>query len=476
MLPQKLAFVDLETTGARSFYDRIIEIGIVRVEDNQIVDTYSSLLNPETHLPPEIERLTGIMGSDLIGAPTFSEIKDIIQEKISDCIFVAHNVRFDYGFLKSEFLRTGLPFSMKHFCTVTLSRALFPEFPRHNLDALIERFQFECKNRHRAFDDAKILYDFYTTIQKKFPLETIEQAVNIALRKPTLPPKLSQETIDNLPDLPGVYLFYGENDTPLYVGKSKNIRERVLSHFSNDIRSSTEMNISQQVEKIETIITAGELGALFTESSLIKKMLPIYNKMLRLKKELVVLKSATNSEGYQTVHLETIDVIDLESLDTFLGFFRSRRQAKAYLADLCKEHQLCEKLLGLEKTNSACFGYRLDNCKGACVGKEQKLFYNLRFTSAFYKSKLLPWPFKGAITIKEENAFTHKTDYFLVDKWCYIGKVSMDAEGNLLQKLEEQQTFDLDVYKILRRFMRKPENLRLISEVKEDQLQASLPL
>lgn len=474
MLPKKLAFVDLETTGARSFYDRIIEIGIVRVENNKIVKTYNSLLNPQTHLPHEIEILTGIHSNDLVSAPTFADVKDEVLEMLDDCVFVAHNVRFDYSFLKSEFLRYGEAFRMKHFCTVKLSRALFPQYPRHNLDAIIERFQFACKNRHRAFDDAKILFDFYSLIQKKLPLDIVEHAVNFVLKKPSLPPKLTQETIDTLPDLPGVYIFYGENDVPLYVGKSKNIRERVLSHFSADIRSTTEMNISQQIERIETKITAGELGALFTESSLIKQMLPIYNKRLRLKKELVVLKKFITDDGYNSITMETLTVINPKDLDSFVGFYRSRKQAKEYLASLCKEYSLCEKLLGLEKTKTACFGYRLALCKGACIKDEQPLFYNLRFTTAFFKTKLLPWPFPGPITIKEENPFTNVTDYFLVDKWCYIGKVTMDPEGNKIKKLEEQQLFDLDVYKILRRFMRNPANHRLFSSINMDEFQTVL--
>src|SRR4051794_18306176 len=116
MLPTRLAFVDIETTGGRSFYDRIIEIGIIRVEDNEVVQTYHSLINPETHLPPEIEILTGITQKDLENAPTFRQIKTDILESLIDCVFVAHNVRFDYGFLKNEFSREEITFSAKHFC------------------------------------------------------------------------------------------------------------------------------------------------------------------------------------------------------------------------------------------------------------------------------------------------------------------------------------------------------------------------
>lgn len=261
MLPDKIAFVDIETTGMRSFYDRIIEIAILRVEKNQIIRAYHSLINPEGHLPPEITLLTGITAGDLENAPTFRQIKDDILETLSGCVFVAHNVRFDYGFLKNEFQRLDISFSSGHFCTVRLSRALYPRFRRHNLDSLIERFGFTphhndgagfaSETRHRALYDAKILFLM-----------------------------------------------------PLYIGKSKNLRERILSHFSADLRSPIEMKISQQIVNIETISTAGELGALFLESQMIKKMLPLYNKKSRHKKELTALKKITNEEGYDTIKIE----------------------------------------------------------------------------------------------------------------------------------------------------------------------------
>src|SRR5438445_552997 len=154
MLPAKIAFVDIETTGARSFYDRIIEIGILRVENNELVRTFHSLLNPQAYVPKEIELLTGIRAEDVETAPTFRQVKDQILEALEDCIFVAHNVRFDYGFLRNEFKREEISFSAKHFCTVRLSRLLYPRYKKHNLDSLIERLQIPCENRHRALDDA----------------------------------------------------------------------------------------------------------------------------------------------------------------------------------------------------------------------------------------------------------------------------------------------------------------------------------
>jgi DNA polymerase III subunit epsilon len=480
MLPEKLAFVDLETTGARSAYDRIVEIGIVRVEGNVVTRTFHSLLNPLTHIPPEIERLTGIRSQDVIMAPVFSSITDEVMDILSDCTFVAHNVRFDYAFLKNELKRAGIDFTAKHFCTVKLSQYLFPQYRHHNLDSIIERFSLSCPNRHRALDDASVIQSFYQIVQKQFAPEVLIEAVNKALRKPSVPLHLKKEDLEVLPELPGVYIFYGDENTPLYIGKSKNIRDRVLSHFSADIRNGIEMKISQQIKQIETLPTAGELGALLLESKLIKEKLPLYNRRLRLKQQLTAVGIKQTPEGYDTLHTETVDRIIPGDLHVFssdsqtdadsnpapriIGFFRSVKQAKLYLSDIAKDYGLCEKMLGLEKPTGACFGYRLDRCRGACVGKEKPLFYNVRLLEAISSIKIKPWPFNGPICIEEKNELAEKTDYFLIDKWCYLGSITDDSVDSFTPE-DTSLHFDLDVYKILRQYITAPKNGKNIKDV-----------
>lgn len=470
MLPTKLAFVDIETTGGRTSYDRIIEIGIVRVENDQVIDTYSTLINPHSHIPPEISQMTGIRESDVLNAPTFREVAAEIIEKLKDYTFVAHNVRFDYGFIKAEFARLGATYTSKHFCTVKLSRALYPSYPRHNLDSIIERFNLTCENRHRALDDALAICTFYHKAKKQIEEQLFTDAMNRIMKKTYLPLKLDPSILETLPESPGVYLFYGENGAPLYIGKSINIKERVLSHFSGDIHSPLEMKITQQIESLETIQTAGELGALFLESQLIKKMLPLYNKMLRHKHELVAIRQRTNDEGYYLAELDTLTSLDTSDMGSFLGFFRSRKQAKDFLASVNREHELCEKLLGLEKTTSSCFGYRLERCKGACVKKEKALNYNLRFLTAFGRTKIKSWPYRGAIIIEERQELDGKTEYFLVDKWCFLGTVSLDSNGSF-KETNQPYSFDLDTYKILVRYLNSPKNekrIRLASQIQQN--------
>lgn len=469
MLPMKLAFVDIETTGGRTSWDRIIEIGIVRVEDDQVIDTYSTLINPNGHLPPEITSLTGITPGDVANAPTFREVAADIITRLKDYTFVAHNVRFDYGFLKAEFSRLGANFSAKHFCTVRLSRALFPSERRHNLDSLIERFNLTCDNRHRALDDALAICTFYHKAKKQIDETIFQEAMKQVLKKPYLPIKLDEATLDSLPESPGVYIFYADNGAPLYIGKSINIKERVLSHFGGDIHSPLEMKIAQQVTSVETIQTAGELGALFLESRLVKEMLPLYNKMLRRKKDLIALRQTIDNEGYFRAEIDQFPSPTPSELENLLGFFRSKKQAKDFLAILTRDHQLCEKLLGLEKTSTSCFGYRLDRCKGACVKKEDPLHYNFRFISAFAKTKVKRWPYDGAVIIEERNEITDKMEYFLIDQWCFLGTVTMDSFGSIKQ-IEHEYVFDLDTYKILVRYLNSPKNekrVRLASSMQQ---------
>ncbi len=455
MLPEKLAFVDIETTGTSLTHDRIIEIGILRVRNNRVINTYESLVNPQTSLPPFIELMTGISNSMLEDAPTFSRIKHDILQLLEDSIFVAHNVRFDYGFLRHEFHRNGHSFSQKHLCTVRLSKLLYPRFKRHNLDSLIKRFGFLCMRRHRALDDAKVLWDFFQHVQKEIKPQKFTKAFTALMKRSSLPTNISIDQIDSLPELPGVYIFYGEKGMPLYVGKSINIRERVMSHFSNDYLSTKQMNMCQQIQSIETRTTCGELGALLLEATLIKELQPLYNRKLRHSRKLTVAKRVDKPglEGYFNVELSTVDEINPYEIDTVLGVYKSIKQAKNIFAGLVKEYNLCEKLLGLQATGVPCFSYHLNYCKGACIKEEPSTSYNTRFLMAFTKTKLQTWPYNGPILIEEKGTLQDKKDTFVIDQWCVVGKVVADEEGALnIQKYEIN--FDVDTYHILQTYLR----------------------
>lgn len=455
---KKFAIVDVETTGASPVFDRIIEIGIIRIENGEISSTFNTLINPGTVVSPFIERITGIKTEDLTGAPTFEEVKNKIEELLDGAIFVAHNARFDYGFVKNEIKRTGSSYNSKCLCTVRLSRKLFPEHKKHDLSTLIDRFDFECENRHRAYDDAKVLWDFLLHIQKNGREKELNDAIGILLSENTLPQFLNEKSIKKLPEGPGVYVFYGENEEVLYIGKSKNVRYRVLSHFSNDHTSSKEMHLCQQTTKVLGIETAGELSALLLESEMVKDLSPIYNRQLRKQSQLVLAKKSSYGK-YPSVSLERTSSIDPSDFNKVLGVFRNISQGKTFLRNSIDEYYLCPKILGLEKGKGACFYHQINKCSGACVGKVDVKEYEKNLTQAFKGRKIRGWPFKGPILIEErKNDLTKQS--FVLDNWCLLHAVKVTPET--IEPRSYTPKFDYDSYKIFRRFIKNPLNKKYI--------------
>ena len=439
---QQLAFVDLETTGATATQDRITEIGIILVDESGIQE-WSSLVNPETRVSRFIESLTGISNEMVAEAPRFGDLASRVYKMLEDRIFVAHNARFDYAFLKQSFLREGIDFSAKTLCTVKLSRRLYPSHPKHNLDTLIERHGLRVSGRHRALADAQLIHQFWNKIQATLPQETIQTAIKALLGRPSTPIHIDLTMIDGLPEAPGVYLFYGENNLPLYVGKSVNIRQRVMSHFTADVTSAKEMSLSQQVRRIEHIRTGGEIGALLKEAALVKKLQPTHNRQLRRSNELCSIQLKEVTEGLQ-VHVAYANELDFATTSNLYGLFKSKREALKALTQISEEDCLCKAVIGLEKVKkgSPCFGCQLKKCRGACIGEEQRLAHDARLLAGLGKLKLKTWPFDGPAYIKEGG------EILLIDNWAYLGTAR--SEEDIWELLDGKSAqFDKDTYKIL---------------------------
>lgn len=464
-LPKSLSFVDIETTGLSSTHNRIIELGVIRVDNEEITKEFTSLINPGTNrIDPFIQEMTGITYEELENAPSFYDIKDEIREILDGSIFVAHNVRFDYGFLRNEFKRVGVKYSSKHFCSVKLARILYPTLPRYGLDKIIENFDLKIKNRHRAYDDAKVVFDFYNLSKENIDEKKFETAVSTVLKKTTLPVSISPKIISNLPEAPGVYIFYGNSGMPLYIGKSINIKERVLSHFSNDFNNPTDMKIYQQAIDIESIETAGELGALLLESKLIKEKQPLFNRKLRDSRNMQILLKKVDRNGFNSLEIKELRNLEISQINNLLGVFKSLKMLKEYVYEISKSNKLCPKLLNLKKGKGSCFYYHLGICKGACIGKENSIRYNLRFDEGFYSKKVKPWKFDGAIGIKEVGSFS---ELHLVDNWCYLGSFKSDFEN--IKDLRKEYIFDYDNYKILSKYILDSKNMRKFTLINLEQ-------
>jgi DNA polymerase-3 subunit epsilon len=449
----KLIFIDLETTGPNPMSDLITEIGIVEVSASGVT-RWSTLVNPEVAIPPFIQQLTGITDAMVRDAPTFTELAEELQQRLQDGLFIAHNARFDYGFLRNAFKRLDFALRCEVLCTVKLSRKLFPEEARHGLDALVARHGLAAETRHRALADADILWQFWRKLEAMVPAQTLRDAAQELLQRPSIPTHLTPELLDDIPDTPGVYLFYGENDVPLYVGKSIHLRQRVLSHFSADHSSYKEMRLSRQIRRLDWHETAGEIGALLLEAQLVKDMQPVHNLALRRQGELCAWQLRLTTEGYLQPTLTYASEQDFGSADGLYGLFRSKRKAEAALLALAESHELCLVMLGLEtraQSGKPCFAHQLRRCHGACVDKEPVALHQERLENALASLKVQTWRYAGAVGLVETGA-DGRQDVHVVNNWCCLGTArSEDEVRRMLDHAPARPAFDLDTYKILLR-------------------------
>jgi DNA polymerase-3 subunit epsilon len=448
-----LAFVDLETTGARAGSDRITEIGIVRVDADAAggpprVIEWSSLVHPQVPIPAVIQALTGITDAIVAQAPAFAALADEVAERLADCVFVAHNARFDHGFLKHEFARAGKPFTARSLCTVRLSRRLYPDAGGHGLDAVAARHGIAIRDRHRALGDARAVWAFVQVLYREFAAGTIEAAARRLLRIPSLPPQLPADALDEIPERPGVYRFFGDNALPIYIGKSRNLRERVAAHFTSDWRSETDLRLSQEIRRIEFEETAGELGALLREAALVKSELPAHNRALRRKQDAGVL--ALGSGGApRFLRAASIAPADLHR---YYGPFATRQGAREALRALAAEHALCWLRLHLERrAGGPCFQRQLHRCAGVCVGAEAAEDHDARLARALAPLRIPAWPSTGPALIREVSGDGKRVDLHLVHHWCWLGTARDDAELARLLSAPPPPRFDIDVARLLQK-------------------------
>ncbi len=444
-------FLDVETTGSTATRDRVTEVAWVLLDgETGQVTKESHLVNPDARIPAFIQQLTGITDDMVADAPRFSAIAPRLAAAMDGAVFVAHNARFDYGFIKNEFKRIGQSVRAPVLCSVKLSRLFFPAEKRHNLDAVMARHQLQADSRHRALTDADLIYQFWLDLQQRFGPQKVLDAAKSLICQSSWPSHLDADALDEMPDTPGVYIFYGEKRFTLYVGKSKHLRQRVLSHFSGEHAHGKELSLSMQVRQIEWHETPGEIGALLLEASLVKQLAPSHNVRLRRNKSLCAWRFSTETNAPPSL-VWTQD-LDAGAQDDLYGLFTSQRHAQTWLTTLAETHQLCKGRLGLEKVKpkQPCFGRQLRQCKGVCVGEEAPNLHDLRLLAAMVDRKVATWPFAGPVGFVERSKDKTQTAIHVVDRWCYLGTATQEGEcADLLETARPQ--FDPDIYKILRK-------------------------
>lgn len=455
MLDQPIACIDVETTGTSPQQDRITEIGIVEIDPDGSVREWSTLVNPGVPIPPFIQNLTGISDAMVATAPAFAEIAGELQRRLAGRLFVAHNVRFDYGFVRNEFKRADIAFRADTLCTVRLSRRLYPQHYKHNLDSLIERLGLIIEDRHRALSDARVLSIFLRRLRDEHPAELIVEAVRHVMAKPVLPPHIPEGLLDDIPDSPGVYLFYGEEDSPLLVGRSNGLRSRVLGFFAGDKRSAKEQRIAQQIRRIEWRETAGELGALLLEANLIRTLHPLHNATPKKQAEPCSWRMVPATSGGMTLELTAMDALAFGRDEYLYGLFPSPSKAIQALRELAEAHRLCLRQIGLEKSSPserACSSHSTKKCRGLCVGKEDVGRHDLRLMKALARLKIAAWPYAGPVGITE--SYAGRDEMLVFDGWRYLGLARSESDIPPLLAVRNDAPFDPEIYKLLARHLK----------------------
>lgn len=364
--------VDIETTGGTARSHKIIEVAIVTFDGHQIVDTYSSLINPKKYIPPFITSLTGISNDMIESAPTFEEVADIILEKTADKIFVAHNVNFDYSFLKQEFGILGIKFERKKLCTVRLAKKIMPGFRSYGLGTLSSELKISNSARHRALGDAEATTEILKILIDNDRDHFIDYSLKKNSREATLPAHLPKDVFESLPDKAGVYYFHNENGKVVYVGKAKNIKSRILGHFTGESSNGKRL-FHERIHNISYELTGNELVAFLLESREIKRLWPEYNRAQKYASKIHGLYSYSDRNGYVrfTISKTQPGVKPIAS-------FRNFQEGRELVNNLVAKFNLCPKLCGLQKTGGACFDFKIGSCDGACNGEISPEYYNKR--------------------------------------------------------------------------------------------------
>lgn len=445
-LPGRLAFLDVETTGADPREDRITELGVVLVDDGVEIEQWTTLVNPGREIPHGIQTLTGITGEMTAHAPGFSEVSLDLAARLEDRLLVAHNARFDYAFLRHEFRRVGIPFEARVLCTVRLSRVLFPEQRHHNLDALIERFGLSCETRHRALPDARALVELARALSAQLPAATLLATCESLTLTPHLPAGLDAALLEDLPDAPGVYLLYDPQGAALFAGRASNLRTQVLAHWSEKGPRARELRVALQSGALEWFTSAGPLGAALRQLRLIESRAPRHNRPPRTRNEAWALNWDPAGEAVALVDLQATD----QPATDLFGPFRSQRDALAALRGLSREHALCPQALGLEPGSGACSAHALNQCRGVCTGKETRAAHTLRLAQALARLRLATWPFAGPIAIVEEDPLGLRRELHVADDWRYLGSAAEPAQAlELVAETRRLPAFDVDIFRIL---------------------------
>ena len=413
--------VDIETTGNGIKGNKITEISIFKTDGHQVLDEFTSLVNPECEIPYFITGLTGIDNFMVREAPTLKEIAPKIEEITRDCIFVAHSVNFDYHVIKNEFSLIGKSFVRKKLCTVRLARRAFPGISSYSLGKLCTALEIPITDRHRARGDAEATMVLFQKVLSQPDSESlISHFLNARSQEATLPPGLSRKTYDRLPKKPGVYYFKNGKGEIIYVGKAKNIQKRVLGHFYD--RSEKEMRLCRETSDISFELSGSDLLALLMESAAIKHHFPKYNRAQKRNTVPYGIFSYEDRNGIKHLAYERLSKVNRP-----IAVLRNTTECRLFMEELCKAYELCPRYCHLQQNVKQCSHFRIANCRGICRGEETVYAYNERVERAIedYRNQ------QENLLIKEKGRNANEEAVVCIQDGCYKGYGFVNKEISL---------------------------------------------
>ncbi|MDQ0106420.1 DNA polymerase-3 subunit epsilon [Chitinophaga terrae (ex Kim and Jung 2007)] len=406
------AVVDIETTGGHASANGITEIAIYLFDGKEITQHYQTLVNPGIPIPYYITTLTGITNEMVAEAPPFEAVAPLVHDLLKDRIFVAHNVNFDYSFVKHQLAQSGFDLQTRKLCTVRLGRKIFPGLPSYSLGNLCRHLGVPLKDRHRAGGDAEATARLFGLLLANDAEKVIASALKVGSKEQFLPANLPPEQVKLLPSGPGVYYFHDQKDKVVYVGKAKNLYKRVNSHFTGHSTSRQRQNFLRNIYRISYQETATELMAAILESVEIKRLWPVFNYAQKRIEYRYGYYLFEDQSGYLRLAIER-----KRKYSSPVHSFQLLAQGQQLLRSLIRQFGLCPKLCFLQKGEGTCSGITAEICKGACEHKELPEEYNSRVRAAIaFLQEQQP-----SVTILDKGRNSFERSCILMEKGKFYG-------------------------------------------------------
>ncbi|MDP5061544.1 MAG: exonuclease domain-containing protein [Maribacter sp.] len=442
--------IDIETTGNGIKGNRITEISIFKYDGHEVVDEFTSLVNPECPIPAFITGLTGIDDDMVRNAPLLEELIPQIIEITKDTIFVAHSVNFDYNVIKNEFKLLGHDFSRKKLCTVRLSRKLLPGYNSYSLGKLTAALGIPLTDRHRARGDAHAtVLLFHKLLRAENADSVFKQFLNSNSQEATLPPGLPKEEYLKLPTTAGVYYFKDKKGKIIYVGKANNIKKRVLGHFYD--KKTKEITLCAETTSLDFEETGNELIALLKESAEIKHHYPKYNSAQ--KRSIQQYGIFTYEDRNGIIHL-AFNKIKMTPNPVAICY--SPTEARQYLETLCSTFELCPKYCHLQENVAVCSHYKIKQCIGICSNLEMVENYNQRVIDALQSIKEV----EATLVIKTNGRTMDENGFVVIRENNYAG-YGFAPNDVAIAQIEDLEMFitpqknTLETQRIVESYLRK---------------------